>query len=132
MIAPSLPWVFRVQDKAGRGPFKPGMSRHWVENGSDAVPPLPVQEEFGAGLFVDLRNLIKEFGGSCGCACLNKSDLAKWFTPIERKNLAKLRYRLVSLKPDRILASSPHQIVFWRKRPLNRDALVIPWSDIEE
>jgi hypothetical protein len=128
--ASEMPWVFRVQDKAGRGPFKPGMSQHWVEDNSDVVPPPPVHEAFGPDLFATLHNLIKVNGGACGCACLEKADFAKWFTPIERNNLNKLGYRLVTLKPDRIVATAPHQVVFWRKRPLNRDTLVIPWSDI--
>lgn len=126
----ALPWLFRVQDKAGRGPYRPGFSIRWVEIDSPAVPPLPLHEQFGEELFAEARKIVAMDGGAVGCGCRERTELAHWFTPVERKRLKALGFRVVSLAPTRILAEAPHQVVFWRKRPLRSDALVIPWGNI--
>ncbi len=118
--------IFRVQGKDGRGPFKPGMTRRWVQD--DGPDPLPtVTREFGHGIIQTLQAILDREGGACGCGCLDVEGIERWFTPMERTKLHELGYRLVTMAVDRVLAQSAHQVVFWRRRPLQSDFTVLRW-----
>ena len=118
--------VYRVQDREGRGPFKPGMTRRWADaEGFSFMPPF--HDEFGIGIIKELQTMIGEVGGACGCAVATMDMIDKWFTPTERARLAALGYFVVLLSVDAILRESPNQIVFWRRLPLRKSALVMPW-----
>jgi len=118
--------IYRVQDKEGRGPFRPGMSARWVqEDGPDQLPPVMV--EFGNEIINKLHRKIDEFGGACGCGCADRDGLNRWFTRLERRRLKRLGYQVVMMDIDEVIAESPNQIVFWRWRSLDRHFIVIPW-----
>ena len=106
--------VFRVQDKDGRGPWKPGFSERWVEDRPEeefaALKPWPM--EFGNVL----RGAI--VGMSLGCGCRSLEQLRRWFTPTEYQTLRDYGYRAVKLEAGRILAESDIQCVFERAKPL--------------
>lgn len=108
--------VFRVQDKDGRGPWKPGFSHQWVEDREDHNNLKPWFLEFG-----DVRRLAI-CGMSLGSGCRTLEQLQRWFTHSEYKTLLKLGYRAVRIKVGRILASSDIQCFFERSKPLNEDA----------
>ena len=106
--------VFRVQDKDGRGPWKPGFSQRWVEDRPAeeyaALVPLPLQ--FGDVL---RRSIV---GMSLGCGCRTLEQLRRWFTPTEYATLRRFGYHAVKMEAGRILAESDIQCVFERAKPL--------------
>src|SRR4051812_11711426 len=108
--------VYRIQDREGRGPWRPNLSRRWL----DAEPApgveilLPWHVEFGYDL-LKLRGLP---GEHYGCAVRKPRDIARWVSKTEREKLSALRFNLVSIHPDRILAESANQIVFASRTPL--------------
>jgi len=110
--------IFRIQDAEGRGPYKPGMSQHWVDDEGPPPPPTWMQE-FGD---VTPQLLPHEH---VGCGCVSLDQLFRWFTPTELQRLHRLGYRLVVIWADRILAESVNQVVFTRNRPLAEGATVI-------
>jgi hypothetical protein len=100
--------ILRVQDKEGRGPFRPGMTQHWkdADYSSRVIPPT-WDVEFGKFL------LHGEPGThSYGCGLRSREQLRRWFSATEEPRLHELNYRLVSLKVDRILAESENQLIF--------------------
>jgi hypothetical protein len=107
--------VLRIQDPDGRGPWKPGFSRQWVEERPDHENLPPWFVEFGR---VDRLVLV---GDHVGSACRTLEQLRRWFTPGEYATLLRLGYRAVRLRVGRILAESNRQCVFGRARPLRED-----------
>lgn len=112
--------IFRIQDKAGRGPWKPGFSIHWVESREDHKNLHPWIFEFGR---VDKQVL---FGEHCGSGCETIDQIKRWFTPREYKTLLSHGYRLVKMEVNRVIAKSDIQLFFGRAKPLNVDVEVIP------
>ena len=117
--------VYRVQDAKGRGPFRPGMSVRWAGSGfNDELRPHKIwPEEFGD----DLIDRLGRPGEWFGSGVVDVQTIREWFSDSEYGRMKKLGYRLVCLKVDRILAESPAQVVFARKRPFARGALIVPW-----
>lgn len=119
--------VYRVQDREGRGPWRPGFSRVWAD------------EDFGPGC-EDLPSWLVEFGPDLlarrglpgehyGCAVRKPKDLRRWLSDAERMRLAALGFSLVVVKADRILAESKNQLVIASRVPLAR-AVILPWDMI--
>lgn len=117
------PFVFRVQDAEGRGPWRPGFSHKWVEDRPDeefaALIPWPLQ--FGELPFDPRMH--------AGCGCQSLSQLRRWFTESEYRTLLGLGYRAVKMTPERILAASDIQCVFERVIPLNVGVVPIQLYD---
>lgn len=104
--------VYRIQDKEGRGPWKPGFSHNWVEDREDHNNLLPWNIEFNF-------NSCKLFSWEhFGCGCLTTEQLKRWFTKSEYQKLINFGYHAVEIDIDRFLASSEIQCVFARKHPL--------------
>ena len=94
--------IYRIQDKTGRGPFRPGFTIKWIEGREDMGnlepwftewPEFNVQEEMN----VDEH---------CGCGCMTLEQLRRWFTETEYNKLRTLGFRAVKMNVDRILRSS--------------------------
>lgn len=111
--------VYRVQDTRGRGPWRPGFSRRWVEERDDHKALKSWIEEFP-----DLRTIAAP-STYYGCGCETLRQLRRWFTESEYQTLLSLGYRCVRLDIDRILASGPTQCVFVRHRALRKGAILI-------
>lgn len=111
--------IYRVQDKDGRGPWKPGFSDCWVEDRPDseyeALKPWTV--EFGYTNVLG-RSIA---GMSLGCGCRTLDQLRRWFTAGEYRKLRQLGYSAVSMEVGRILAESNIQCVFERAKSLRED-----------
>jgi hypothetical protein len=111
--------ILRIQDAEGRGPYRPGMSQHWVD--AEGPPPPPTwMEEFGPNI---VNNCEPDECMGCGFRTLDQ--LFKWFTKTELQKMQALGYQLVVMWADRIVAESEHQVVFARKKPLAHSASVM-------
>jgi hypothetical protein len=108
--------VYRIQDKDGRGPFKPGFSHHWVEDREDHDNLKPWYEEFGP---VHLKMNFRRLGGS---ACLTIDQLKRWFTASEYNTLIHHGYAAVEIEAGKIIAQSDIQCFFECHHPLNQKA----------
>lgn len=106
--------VYRVQDKQGRGPWKPGFSHQWVEDREDHENLPPWVLEFPR----IIEKFRRGFVYGCGCTTLNK--LRRWFTESEYQKLVKLGYRAVKMEAI-VLGESDIQCVFERFKLLNQD-----------
>lgn len=104
--------VYRVQDLAGRGPWKPGFSDNWVEERSE--------EEFAflRPIFIDFPDLQTTPGKHVGVGCTSLAQLRRWILPVEYERLQGFGYQCVKLEGVRIVAASDIQCVFERSRPL--------------
>lgn len=121
--------IYRVQDKDGRGPFRPGFSQYWLDADIGDRSRLPCWgEEFGYDL---IHKQYKE-RHHYGSGVTNLDVLAVWFTKAELIRLATLRFFVVAMKVDRILAESTIQVVFERSRPLAKDVQHIPLERLFE
>lgn len=108
--------VFRVQDKDGRGPWKPGFSQQWTEDRPDEeyAALVPWTSEFGLEKII--RRSIQ--GMHIGCGCRTLEQLRRWFTATEYATLQGFGYQAYRIKVGRILGESDIQCVFERAQPL--------------
>lgn len=113
--------VFRFQDSDGRGPFRPGFSKYWIDDDGPCLLP-PYTEEFGVAI-VGAMHATKMH---CGCGCRTLEQLNKWFTPSEQRKLRNFGYSIVSIDIDRVIAESENQVVFARRKPLRIGAVPVP------
>lgn len=115
----SRPCVYRIQDKDGRGPWKPGFSHKWVEDRTDeeyaALPP-------GGTQFPQLNCMTFVSDRYYGFGCESLDQLRKWFRRSEYETLRGYGYRACKLYVDRILFQSDVQVVFERAQPLKVSA----------
>lgn len=120
-VTPSTPaLVYRVQDRDGRGPFKPGMTDRWRDLDGNDFPP--VQAEFGLSWLDEIPR-----GWHCGCAFRGPAHAAEWFSAAECDRLARLGYELVTLSGCRVIRESRHQMIVARPAPFRQRARVVSW-----
>lgn len=115
---------FRVQDKEGRGPFKPGMPDRWRDPDGADFPP--VQAEFGMAWRSEIPS-----GWHCGCAFRSIQQAKCWFSPWECHRLDMLGYRLVNVR-GRVLRESPHQVIIVTPRPFRWARIIVMWPHMAE
>lgn len=116
--------ILRVQDRKGRGPWRPGLSDRWTDPLRTGGLP-PIYDEVPA--FVALVNNAAREGLHIGCAT-REPLLRKWFTRDELLRLFDLGFGVVTCDGCEILIETPHQLVIGSRRPL-RDlmpAILIP------
>jgi len=108
--------IYRVQDKDGRGPWKPGFSTTWVEDHDRKwFENHPAWwKEFG---MEPMKQALT--GMEFGTGCVSLEQLRGWFTPTEYAKLRGFGYQAVKMEVGRILAQSDIQVVFERAKPLN-------------
>lgn len=107
--------ILRVQDREGRGPYRPGFSAKWLDD--DGPTTLPWWEELGEDMVAAHR---QRCAGPYhwGCGFRSGDQLRAWFTPRERGRLARLGFALVRIWPSVVVAETPTQVVFGCSRPL--------------
>ncbi len=106
--------IYRVQHKKdGRGPWRPGWSHVWVEDREDHDNLLPPSIEFNGISFK------KGFYHGSGCSSI--SQLKRWFTESEYLTLKKYNFHSVIMKVDNVLGHSKTQVLFERKKALNKN-----------
>lgn len=111
--------IYRWQDTEGRGPYRPGLSLYWKAPDHEARNPA-MQDEFGWDVFAKVSPREHR-----GCAFRSPEQMREWFTLEERDRIALLGYQFVAMDVDRIVAESPRQVVFARRRPLRFGAEVV-------
>ena len=115
--------VYRVQAADGRGPWRPGLSKHWIEMDSDRPLQPDVLAAFGTGWLRQVPH-----GWHAGCACRTLAGLMAWFTPVECNRLAAMGYSPVAIYPDKIIEENEDQVVFACKTPLAFCSIALTWS----
>jgi hypothetical protein len=106
--------VFRIQDREGRGPWRPGFSQLWVEDRADHDNLQPWYVEMGPVHQLGIA------GMHMGTACKNLEQLRRWFTRSEYKTLRRYGYQAVQMEVGRVLGESETQLVFERSKPLHQ------------
>lgn len=109
--------IFRIQDADGRGPWRPGLPRRWVDDSTTAQPPALFEE------FPNWKELLKN-GCHHGCGCRSIEQMRRWFTKSELWKLRRLGFAIVTMDVDEIIAESDDQIIFARQLPLNEDITI--------
>ena len=118
------PLVYRVQDRDGRGPWRPGLSHKWID---DTAPAGRLTETVMDLMSIAaLRALPRTM--HYGSACRSRAALFEWFTPIECTRLATLGFYPVQLRADIVLVESPWQLLIGRSRPFTEGATRLRWS----
>ena len=116
--------IFRVQDKEGRGPWKPGFSLTWAEDRTaeeyEFLAPFPLE------VMLQLRS--QAAYKHLGFGCLSLEQLRRWITATEYQTLQRHGYRAVQMQADSILVESPSQCVFSRSLPLAIASPVELWK----
>lgn len=108
--------LLRIQDKYGRGPFKPGFTKTWCEFNHN----LPgIMDEFP-----DIQEKIIPYhqkGMHLGVGVRGGYDgLKRWFSETELNKLDKLGYQAVTVKDFTVVCESVNQVVFATKKPLKQ------------
>jgi hypothetical protein len=103
--------LYRWQDKDGRGPYRPGMSRYWADQDNQANNP-PFFQEFGMDITKQCRP-----GEAMGCAFRTIEQMRQWFTDAERQRMRLMGYEFGCMEADRVIAESERQVVFARRKP---------------
>jgi hypothetical protein len=119
--------VCRIQDAEGRGPYRPGFSRHWSER---ETGPDPVFVAF-PGIMARARQIVDQRGGAVGCAFRSIREAMYWFSSTEILTLAKLGYSLCWVEAEEILAENADQLVFWSSLPLAKAVRATGWRQPE-
>ncbi len=106
--------VFRVQDREGRGPFRPGFSRLWLDEDIGERAELPSWiEEFGPAAFGAAPD------GAHGFSAVRTLDkLRAWFSASETERLVRFGFVVVEVPDAHVICESEHQVLCWRDRPL--------------
>lgn len=115
--------IIRVQDKDGRGPWRPGFSKKWIDKSSIApLPPCVPKEMMNA---IDLQT-----PGFYGYGCLSIDQLRQWILPSEATRLAKLGFGVVEMDEGQLLYSDAWQVIFRRNIPLSVQARPVSWNEL--
>lgn len=110
--------LYRIQNKQGRGPFAPGLTKIWIEYRPDHKNLVPYYETW------PLLKINTTF--NYGCACRTVHQLKRWFTEPEYRTLKALGFDAVKIQVDRVERENDIQCVFRRKKQLYRD--VVPFD----
>src|SRR3990167_950571 len=106
--------LLRVQDKDGRGPFKPGFTKTWCEYNHN-LPRIMTE-------FPDIAKDVIPYhkkGMHLGVGVRGGFDgLKKWFSENELNKLQTLGYQVVTINDFDVVRESKNQVIFATKRPL--------------
>lgn len=101
--------LYRIQDKDGRGPFKPGFSHIWIRfrKDSENLKPLIAPE------------IARIDGEHHAIGCKSIEMLRRWFTKKEYRTLRRHGYQAVIIRDAKVLKEDETQSLFARTTPLN-------------
>lgn len=108
-----IPIIYRVQDREGRGPWRPGFSDTWVIHRPDHENLRPSYLEMPTALNK------RTPGYNVGCGCISLDDLRRWFIREEYAKLILAGYACVQFYGGAFLGESETQCLFERRKPLS-------------
>jgi hypothetical protein len=116
--------IYRIQDGAGRGPWKPGFSHKWTgfRDAAYYERMKPAFKDFPS-IHQQIEALPAIFYWGCGCESIDQLRL--WFDQDEYSRLKGYGYRAVSMQVDRIIERSQIQVVFAREKALWKDCKAV-------
>lgn len=107
--------ILRVQDRNGRGPWRPGFSDRWTDAWRITLPA-PIYDEVP-----NFRNIVNEAskaGLHIGCASRGFKGLALWFSQIELLRLYEYGFQVFDASECDVLAETETQVLLSSKKPL--------------
>jgi len=106
--------IFRIQDKEGRGPWRPGFSHNWVI-------PRPVHDLL-IPPYLEHPNFIEEIYKHrfTGVGCKSLDQLRVWISKKEYKKLLKYGYQAGLFRDCNIFLDSEIQSIFSREQHLSK------------
>lgn len=106
--------LIRLQDKDGRGPWRPGFSKLWMdEEGPDLG--LPIHEDF-KDFYTLTQNAHRQEKHIGTAVRENKVNL--WFTGNEMKKLFSMGFKFVDCSDCEILVENDRQAIIASRLPL--------------
>lgn len=117
--------IWRVQDALGRGPFKPGYTRQWVDDIECSGPAVDMR-------LIKVCMAYAQLPGSWpfGYGCYGLAALCRWFTINEMRRLMKDGYRVVQVSDCRVLAENSNEVLFVRPTPLALGVLAVSLNEV--
>lgn len=107
--------ILRIQDKAGRGPWRPGFSDAWVDAWrTQQNPPIYVEVSNFREIVADAHKR----GKHIGCAAKGMDGLLSWFSPMEIVRLHGMGFYVADASGCDVLAETPTQVLICSNTPL--------------
>ncbi len=105
-------FVYRIQDKNGRGPFRPDMTYRWYEKRDDRAFLVP--------FFVTWADFRPTGNYHYACGCTSVEQLKRWFSAGEYQKLLSLGFKAVRIDVAEIVRKDDVQCIFKRKKALHK------------
>jgi len=105
--------IHRVQDRAGRGPYRPGYSYLWCDSTRNLEERPDVFREFGYEI---IRQAPRK--ARLGSGFRSVEGLTWWFSKGELEELDRRGYFPVYMEVDGVLGETSRQLIFYRWLPL--------------
>ena len=114
--------IYRIQDREGRGPYKPGETELWQDKEGEALPPLPIP-----AILKFRRSIPKDH--HMGFGFQSMEQLRNWFSDGEISRLYYRGFQIVSMGATGILMKDGKQVLFHRRFPFNEGCEAVkPWQ----
>lgn len=117
--------IYRVQNKKGRGPYIPGFSDMWSDPDRQDLTERPAFYTEFKSKQIRLLHEARRKGLYVGCGFRTLEQLRRWFSDAELTRLKLFGFRPVKINVDHVLAESDRQLVFSRKKPLNKGTMPV-------
>lgn len=101
--------IYRVQDREGRGPWRPGFSGSWSVG--DLAQALPTAWEEVPDLAARIAAAKARGLAHVGCAVRGAAGLREWFSRADLVRLRDLGFAVVCSDGCEVLAETRHQVV---------------------
>lgn len=109
--------VYRIQDKEGRGPFKPGYTETWLDSDRTYFPKAPIREQLWIQKIADPELRL-------AFACETIEQIKNWVSKTEYERLKKDGYNVVKIAVDKIWKLDG-QLIVGRKKQYRKQAEII-------
>lgn len=108
--------LYRVQDKSGRGPWRPGFSHEWADPTKDISLCPPMMAELP-----DWRRSVARHPWLThwGCCAHGLRGVHRWFTPLEIDRLRALGFHLVDASGMTPICIGESQVLAGSRFPLS-------------
>jgi hypothetical protein len=115
-MMPAADPILRVQDREGRGPWRPGLAARW--SFAETAQILPASWEEIPDLHIRVERAAQRGLLHVGCAVRGTEGLRLWFNRGELQRLRDLGFSVVRCTDVEVIAETPHQLVIGRRAEL--------------